>query len=888
MERRIAYICLAVLAMLSTSVISKADIVLKDEIQNATVTFYALENDSKGDVITTVASGTEFILADIQPTEGYWTNISLLNAPESLADIGSANVRTRSTEIQFGAIGTIEKFGKLSPNGGGLYKLGIQANDGITYITLSGLMIENISLDATKVNIGGKEFELSIESNVEEYTYNGTSQSPIITKASIQDDDGIVFDFDVADNLELLIKKGDDVVTESTSSGEYQLIVSAKSDGCFKNKLAINYEIKGAPLTITADDKTKTYGDPNPEEWTFSYTGFLNEDTEDVVTVKPTVTTEATATSNVGTYPITPANATAANYEITYTAGTLTIVKATLTATAKDASVKQGEATPELEVIYSGFKNDDTESSLTEAPKATTTREVSSEPGEYEITVSGGLADNYEFTYKSGVLTVIPAGSLAVIAKSYTITYGDAIPTFEYTAGDATLSGTPTIKCEATTASPAGTYDIIIEKGDVTDENVTFVNGTLTIEKAPLTISADDKSKAYGDANPELTVSYSGFVNDETSDALTTLPSISTTATAESSVGTYDITASGAAADNYEISYVAGKLTISASTSEDEDGNSIEEDGINVTLKSASDNDIDEDGNLLLPDDISNIDDQAFESLDKTAIKAVDLTNTSLTGINVSRESGVFKDFPENVLIYLPSGNTVDADEPNVVIGGLCQKLILSDDAPVELPNDFSASEVVYPRQLSVEKAATIYLPYSLSSDETISYYELYSSNENSLVFNEVSTTTAYQPYLAIPKTDEASLGKSVSTSIKKHIDEEGEKSVTGYKMIGTETGISRTEAEGKYILQDDNMWHQVTPSSPATVNIPAYHAYIEATTTSSARLQIILNGTEGTTSIISIEADKIGKWYDLNGRRLQTNPTVKGVYIVNGKKVVK
>ena len=45
---------------------------------------------------------------------------------------------------------------------------------------------------------------------------------------------------------------------------------------------------------------------------------------------------------------------------------------------------------------------------------------------------------------------------------------------------------------------------------------LTFVPGTLTISKAPLSVTADAKSKTYGAADPGFTVSYLGFVNSET------------------------------------------------------------------------------------------------------------------------------------------------------------------------------------------------------------------------------------------------------------------------------------------------------------------------------------------------------------------------------------
>src|SRR5205814_722285 len=86
----------------------------------------------------------------------------------------------------------------------------------------------------------------------------------------------------------------------------------------------------------------------------------------------------------------------------------------------------------------------------------------------------------------------------------------------------------------------------------------------LTVTKAPLTVTADNQSREYGDANPPLTFQSTGFKNGETSSALTTQPSCSTPATATSSVAgsPYTITCSGAAAANYSFSYVAGHLSV--------------------------------------------------------------------------------------------------------------------------------------------------------------------------------------------------------------------------------------------------------------------------------------------------------------------------------------
>ena len=153
---------------------------------------------------------------------------------------------------------------------------------------------------------------------------------------------------------------------------------------------------------------------------------------------------------------------------------------------------------------------------------------------------------------------------LTIIANSYNLKYGDELPELNYTIRGGSINGIPAISCEATKLSSTGTYPIIITRGNIIESDVTYVNGTLTIEKAPLTITAKSYTIKQGDALPTFEASYEGFKNNETFAVLTKQPSITTTATSASAPGVYDITISGAEAQNYEISYVAGKLTIEA------------------------------------------------------------------------------------------------------------------------------------------------------------------------------------------------------------------------------------------------------------------------------------------------------------------------------------
>ena len=347
--------------------------------------------------------------------------------------------------------------------------------------------------------------------------------------------------------------------SSSSAPGTYDIVVS----GADAANYSITY-VKGT-LTITQADEVvvaaysfvRLYGEANPTFGYFTFGAALSGE--------PSITCEATATSPVDEYDIVPSKGTITNYNVTYVNGELMILKAPLTITAKNYTIKQGEALPTFEVEYSGFKNDETKAVLATQPTISCSATSASAPGTYDIVVSGADATNYDITYVKGTLTITQADPVTITAKSYTIQYGGELPAFEFTSEGATLEGKPAITCEATTTSAVGTYPIVITKGSVTNYNTTFVSGTLTITKAPLTITAKSCTIKQGEALPTFEATYEGFKNNETSQVLTKQPAITTTATSSNEPGEYDITISGAEAQNYDISYVAGKLTITAS-----------------------------------------------------------------------------------------------------------------------------------------------------------------------------------------------------------------------------------------------------------------------------------------------------------------------------------
>ena len=133
------------------------------------------------------------------------------------------------------------------------------------------------------------------------------------------------------------------------------------------------------------------------------------------------------------------------------------------------------------------------------------------------------------------------------------------------TGAQGTDTFTTTESTTATTTSPVGSYPIVpVATGtNLANYNVVYVNGTLTVGQATLTVTATNASRTYGAANPTFSATVSGA---QGTDTFTTTES--TTATAASPVGTYPIVpvAAGTNLANYTVVYVNGTLTVGQAT----------------------------------------------------------------------------------------------------------------------------------------------------------------------------------------------------------------------------------------------------------------------------------------------------------------------------------
>ncbi len=354
----------------------------------------------------------------------------------------------------------------------------------------------------------------------------------------------------------------------------YAINASAATGGTFN---AANYNVSyvdgqltvnPATLNVTANSQSKVYG--NTFTFTggeFTPTGLQNGETIGSVTLA-SAGAAATATVPGGPYAINASNATggtfnAANYNIGYTSGTMTVTPRPLAVAGDNQTKVYGTPDPALTYTAPGLVNGDTLSgALTRVAGETVTG------GPYAIT-QGTLANaNYAITYTNGALTITPA-ALLIAANNASRLYGEANPAFNATFtglanGDtaAAITGLA-FNTPATIASNVGTYAITPLGAANPNYSITYANGALAVTPAPLVITAADAARLFGQPNPPFTASFTGFRLGQTLADLSGTLDLSSPALATSLPGIYPIVPSGVSSLNYAVTFVNGELLVS-------------------------------------------------------------------------------------------------------------------------------------------------------------------------------------------------------------------------------------------------------------------------------------------------------------------------------------
>lgn len=293
---------------------------------------------------------------------------------------------------------------------------------------------------------------------------------------------------------------------------------------------------------------------------------------------------------------------------------------------------------------------------------------------------------------------------------------------------------------------------------------------------------------------------------------------------------------------------------------------------------------------------------------------AVDFRNFSSDLVDLSSISN------ENCLFVFPAGATVPAElnGKNVVVGGVAEKITLTDGKPVVFPVDFTATEITYARTFTNFNNGgtggwnTIVLPFEATptlDGANIDWFHSkndasgrkfwlykYTNGVGGTVYFDYASERKMQanvPYLlAVPgdkwgeKYDlhnKEFIFRGSNAAVKSNVEpviKSGE-----YVFNGT---FAIADCKNAYKLNEDGDFFELQTEDATELPFRAYFANADESTSNAARvLRVARSETDG---IVQMESDELindnQPIYNLNGQRMQQMQ--RGVNIVGGKKILK
>ena len=504
-----------------------------------------------------------------------------------------------------------------------------------------------------------------------------------------------------------------------------------------------------------------------------------------------------------------------------------------------------------------------------------------------DITVADIAAVTYTGQPLTPAVTVKDGETVLVKGTDYTVSYSNNTNAALSTATE--KAPTVTITAVATSEKYAGE-----------------TTKTFTINKKALTVKAEDKSVTFGDDAPTYTESYDGFVNNETKAVLSgTLALTCDYVKNQTGAGTYAIKPSGLSSDNYDITFTNGTLTVGKKA-------------LNADMIAVI-SDMTYTGTALTPEPAI-----AFNGM--TLVKGTDFTysyqnNTKAALATAENAPTVIVTAQETSTKYSGSATvkftilqktvglkwgetTFDCDDtdkqPTVTVTGLVE----GDECTATVEGKGKAVGS-YTAEVTALSNANYQLPKKTTTDFVIvrdmstvfsgdNAWATYVAKEN------LATPFGLEAYVVSAVTETAITAKSVSyipvgvgILLKRSVA-----GVTSYKgeayegtpenmaslLKGSATAATDVTAYKDFVLyRDEFVMSSASSIAAGRACLPAASAPAGA-----SRLDIVIDGNMTGVDTLNVKRGTVndGSFYDLSGRKV-AQPTTKGVYINNGRKVV-
>ncbi|MGY5851452.1 MBG domain-containing protein [Salegentibacter sp. F14] len=371
---------------------------------------------------------------------------------------------------------------------------------------------ENYMIDYTGADftISEKTLNITVDTNQSKvYGEADPSLSYTVTGFENGDDESIL-------TGELERESGENIGTYPINLGS----LAASGDYTF-NFTGTDFEITAGVLTVTASNgQNKVYGESDPI-LVFTATGFKNGDDESILTG----VLKRQAGEAVGSYVIIQGDLSAgSNYTIDYTGSDFVITEKSLTITVTEGQNKiYGETDPGLTYTATGFQFSEDESILTGALE----REAGENAGNYAITQGSLVATaNYSIDFTGADFEITPRTLVVIADSNQSKVYGERDPLLTYSAsnyGNGDNESIFTGALDRQAGEAVGSY-AITQGGLSAGENYTidYTGADFTISEKMLNITVDtNQSKVYGEADPSLSYTVTGFENGDDESIIT-------------------------------------------------------------------------------------------------------------------------------------------------------------------------------------------------------------------------------------------------------------------------------------------------------------------------------------------------------------------------------
>jgi len=314
--------------------------------------------------------------------------------------------------------------------------------------------------------------------------------------------------------------------------------------------------------------------------------------------------------------------------------------------------------------------------------------------------------------------------------------------------------------------------------------------------------------------------------------------------------------------------------------------------GIVMTINGKTEVKIDECSSFLYTDktdfsksdiDLSGLSGRVFADVAEETGKLLS-GNESITSLSlpsVTRLDGSFSSGNQNMLTYLPEGAVIPRDVKNVVVGGVCGNLSLTDNMPFNAPKAFTATTASYNRTVPGAGWYSMCLPFAPTVDAgmTVEKFVSVDVDAKTVTFDAEPSPQAYVPYIfKTDATDVCMSGTDVEIAATPAAMANG-------VFVGTLAGIGAPSIDGYFVLKSDGTGFAVATE---TAYATPFRAVINTVGGMKGvrQLSVIHGGDTTGIGVVDAENSGDGDVYNLQG--MKVTKAGKGIYIRNGKKYVK